>query len=135
MSSHQIAIIGLGPAGIFTLAALPESSLPTTLVIERGCIGGDIAGHYGSVLANVSKADIVKTLRTLPKWAEATFPELDSYHDAQSPPLAIVGKILRRLIVPDLQKVQFHTCELKTLTNNAGAWHLTTTTGDGSEYP
>jgi cation diffusion facilitator CzcD-associated flavoprotein CzcO len=126
----QIAIVGLGPAGIFTLASLPESVLPNTLVIERGCIGGDIAIHYCEVHANISKAEITQTFRLIPKWANTTFPELDSYQDNDAPPLALVGKVLRRLAAPELKKTQFHTCELTSLSRTATqTWALTTTGG------
>jgi len=128
MSKYQIAIVGLGPAGIFTLASLPESLLPHTLVIEQGCIGGDIASIYNQVIANITKAEVIQTLKII--WPSTTFPELDSYLDQQPPPLALIGKILLRLIKPYLQKTHFHTCELTTLTTTPDqCWNLQTTAG------
>ena len=125
-----IAIVGLGPAGIFTLASLPESVLSNTLVIERACIGGDISTQYGQVIANITKAEIIQIFKTIPKWANITFPELDSFQDQQAPPLVLVGKILLRLIKPDLQKTHFHTCELTSLSLTPNqTWSLCTTSG------
>ena len=130
MSTYELAIIGLGPAGIFTLASLPESILSTTIVIEKACIGGDIATQYGAVVANITKAEIIQTFRTIPRWANTTYPELDAYQDNQAPPLALVGKILRRFIMPDLQKAHLHTCELTALTTTpTQRWQLETTAG------
>ena len=59
----QVAIVGLGPAGIFTLASLPDDVLPETLILEQSCIGGDLSSYYSGVIANITKNEfIVKTM-------------------------------------------------------------------------
>jgi len=122
----KIAIVGLGPAGIFTLASLPEEILPETLVLERSCIGGDMSSLYGGVIANITKEWFMKTLKTIPKWADQSFPEFDAYEDKEPPKLADVCKILRRLIKPDIQKAHLHTTSLSNLIQTEEGWSLVT---------
>jgi len=123
----QLAIVGLGPAGIFTLASLPEELLPETLVLERSCIGGDLSSQYGGVIANITKEWFIKTFKTIPKWANQSFPEFDAYKDKEPPKLADVCKVLRRLAKPDIQKAHLHTTALSNLVQTADGWNLVTT--------
>lgn len=115
--AYSLALVGLGPAGIFTLASLPDSLLPRTLVIEQSCIGGELASHYGHVFANITKAEFLKILTSIPKWSVAICltKELDTYTDTDTPPLYVFTNILRRLIHPVLQQAHFHTCTLSEL--------------------
>ena len=53
------AVVGLGPSGIFTLACLPKQFLATTVVIEPAAVGGTLSSHYGSVVANIPKSEIL----------------------------------------------------------------------------
>jgi thioredoxin reductase len=122
----QLAIVGLGPAGIFTLASLPEDLLPETLILERSCIGGDLSSQYGSVIANITKEWFIKTFKTIPKWANQSYPELDTYKDTEAPKLADICKILRRLVKPDIQKAHLHTTALSNLVQTTDGWNLVT---------
>jgi cation diffusion facilitator CzcD-associated flavoprotein CzcO len=122
----QLAIVGLGPAGIFTLASLPEELLPETLILERACIGGDLSSQYSSVVANITKEDFIRLFRMIPKWANETFPELNAYSDTTAPKLADVCKILRRLAKPDIQKAHLHTVALSNLVQQDNSWNLVT---------
>ena len=122
----QLAIVGLGPAGIFTLASLPEDLLPETLILERSCIGGDLSSQYGSVIANITKQDFVTIFKMIPKWANQSFVELDAYQDNDAPKLADVCKILRRLAKPDIQKAHLHTTALSNLVEIDNGWKLVT---------
>jgi len=122
----KLAIVGLGPAGIFTLASLPEDMLPDTLVLERSCIGGDLSSQYGGVIANITKEWFIKTLRKIPKWENQTFEELDAYADKEPPKLADVCKMLRRFIKPDIQKAHLHTTALSALVQTDDGWSLVT---------
>ena len=126
----KLAIVGLGPAGIFTLASLPESILSEVLLIEKGCICGDLATQYGSVIANISKSEIISTFTSIPRWSLATFPELDKYQNTESPPLSVVCEILRKLSRPDIEKAHLHTCVCKGLEHAPqGGWMLQTSAG------
>ena len=122
----QLAIVGLGPAGIFTLASLPEELLPETLILERACIGGDLSSQYSSVVANITKEDFIRLFRTIPKWTNETFPEFNTYTDNTAPKLADVCKILRRLAKPDIQKAHLHTVALTNLVQQDNGWNLVT---------
>jgi thioredoxin reductase len=122
----QLAIVGLGPAGIFTLASLPEEVLPETLILERSCIGGDLSSQYSSVIANITKEWFIKTFKTIPKWANQSFPELDGYQPTEPPKLADICKILRRLAKPDIQKAHLHTTALSNLVQTTDGWNLVT---------
>jgi len=122
----QLAIVGLGPAGIFTLASLPEDLLPETLILERSCIGGDLSSQYSSVIANVTKENFIKIFKMVPKWATQSFPELDAYKDSEPPKLADICKILRRFAKPDIQKAHLHTTALSNLVQTADGWNLVT---------
>ena len=122
----QLAIVGLGPAGIFTLASLPEDILPETLILERSCIGGDLSSQYGSVIANITKTHFITIFKMFPKWANQTFPELDAYEINDAPKLADICKILRRLAKPDIQKAHLHTTALSNLVQTTDGWNLLT---------
>jgi len=123
----QLAIVGLGPAGIFTLASLPEELLPETLILERSCIGGDLSSQYGGVIANITKAEFITIFAMIPKWAaNHSFPELDGYQPTEAPKLADICKILRRLVKPDIQKAHLHTTALSNLVQTDNGWNLIT---------
>jgi pyruvate/2-oxoglutarate dehydrogenase complex dihydrolipoamide dehydrogenase (E3) component len=122
----QLAIVGLGPAGIFTLASLPEDILPETLILERSCIGGDLSSQYGSVIANITKTHFINIFKMFPKWANQTFPELNAYEINDAPKLADICKILRRLAKPDIQKAHLHTTALSNLVQTTDGWNLVT---------
>ena len=122
----QLAVVGLGPAGIFTLASLPEDMLSETLVLEQSCIGGDLSSQYSSVIANVTKAGFIKTFTMIPKWATQSFPELDIYTETEPPKLADICKVLRRLAKADIQKAHLHTTALLNLVQTSDGWNLVT---------
>jgi len=124
-----LAIVGLGPAGIFTVASLPDDILSKTLLLEKSCVGGDLYSYYSEVTANIHKAWFIKTFLSIPKWADQTFPELDTYTDAEKPKLADICKILRRLAEPDIQKAHFQNTALAHLIEIEGGWSLVTTKG------
>lgn len=128
---YGLALVGLGPAGLFTLASLPDDVLSTTLVIEQSCIGGELASHYGHVVANITKAEFLSTLTAIPKWSATLCPakELDPYADTDTPPLYVLTKVLRRLSRPLIQQAHLHTCYLQDLTQSQDSWTLHTTTG------
>jgi len=122
----QLAIIGLGPAGIFTLAHVPENLLPETLILEKSSIGGDLSSHYSGVIANITKMEFIRIFKTVPKWANESFPEFDGYQDNDAPKLADTCKILRRLARPDIRKAHLHTAALMHLLQGDGCWKLVT---------
>lgn len=122
----ELAIVGLGPAGIFTLAHVPEELLPETLILEKSSIGGDLSAHYSGVIANITKEWFIKIFKTVPKWANATFPEFDGYKDKEAPKLADTCKILRRLNKPDIRKAHLHTTALTNLVRGDNCWKLVT---------
>jgi cation diffusion facilitator CzcD-associated flavoprotein CzcO len=126
---YGLAIVGLGPAGLFTLASLPNSLLNTTVLIEQSCIGGELASHYGNVIANITKAEFLSSLTSIPRWGDANCPELDAYADTSTPPLYVLINILRRLSRPLIQQAHFHTCSLQDLTQLQDGWGLHTTVG------
>ena len=68
---YSIAIVGMGPAGCITLASLPDSMLTKQiLILDSGCVGGDLARQYGCVLANLTAAEMIRHLQMVPRWAQ-----------------------------------------------------------------
>ena len=128
---YGLGLVGLGPSGIFALASLPDSHLSTTLVIEPSCIGGELASHYGHVVANITKAEFLKTLTSIPRWSASAIScaELDVYTDTDTPPLYVLTTILHRLIRPVVQQTELHTCSLLDLVHLQSGWALYTTAG------
>jgi cation diffusion facilitator CzcD-associated flavoprotein CzcO len=135
---YKIAIVGLGPAGIFTLALLPEELLPHIIVFESLAIGGALATDYGSVIANLTKSTILEAFRGIPRWTSDKFALLEKYEDNQCPLLNDVVRQLRELIAPDLLRVSFHNlrvnsyklCESHESCESRGNfWELSTSNG------
>jgi cation diffusion facilitator CzcD-associated flavoprotein CzcO len=110
---YKIAIVGLGPAGIFTLALLPPELLPHTVIFESGAVGGALATSYGSVVANITRAVIESALRSVPRWSELSFPHLEKYVADVCPLLNDAIRQLRDLITPDLALTTFHTQQVQ----------------------
>jgi hypothetical protein len=117
------AVVGLGPAGIFTLACIPKQYLATTVVIESQAVGGTLAAHYGAVLANIPKSVILDALRKIPNWT--SFPLLEKYRGDECPLLADVCRQIRTLIVEDLTYVTFHTKRMTALQISPAGWRIT----------
>ena len=125
----RLAIVGMGPAGIFTLASLPEDVLSETLVLERSCIGGDLLSQYSTVVSNICKGWYIKTLKAIPKWMDQSFQELDGYKDNELPKIGDVCKMLRRLIMPDIHRANFHKTSLSNIVQTDDGWNLVTPKG------
>lgn len=122
---HKYAIVGLGPAGIFALASLPIEELEHTIVFEPALMGGDLAAHYGAVVANIPKADMITAFRMIPRWAAVEFPLLAATPDDACPLLADVAKQLRALVREDLARVDVRTLKVTAFQQTADqAWLL-----------
>ena len=117
------AVVGLGPAGIFTLACIPKHALATTIVIEPQAVGGTLASHYGAVVANIPKSTILDALRKIPNWT--AFPLLEHYREEECPLLADVCRQIRELIAEDLARVTFRTKRMTALQVSPAGWRIT----------
>jgi len=126
---YKIGIVGLGPAGILTLALLPETVYPSVIVFEPSAIGGDLATAYGSVIANIPKSVIVSAFQSVPRWSSATFPALDKYADDACPLLYDCVRTLRALIAPELAKVSYHSARVESYEALPSGWKIKTTQG------
>lgn len=128
---YKITIVGLGPAGILTLALLPSELYPYVLVFEPSAIGGDLATAYGAVIANIPKSAIVAAFQSVPRWATAVFPALDAYKDDECPVLNDCVRTLRTLITPELSKVSYHTDRVVNYIylRERGTWKVQTAHG------
>jgi len=127
---YKIAIVGLGPAGIFTLALLPSEILASTIVFEKAAIGGDLARHYSAVVANIPKSAIIDAFRSIPRWANAAFPFLEKYNDHDCPLLGDCVRQLRALIAPDLARAVFHIARINDYKQrDNGSWQLVSPIG------
>ena len=126
---YSITIVGLGVAGILTLAHIPTERLSEVLVIEGNCIGGDLASLYSGILANITKAVIVAAFQKIPRWAAATFPFLDSYQDTDCPKLGDVCLQIVSLIRGDLDRVECRTATATSITDNGDDWSIQTSAG------
>ena len=129
----QIAIVGLGPAGIFALASLPLEQLHRTIVFEPNCIGGDLFALYGEIKANIPKLDIVTAFRTIPRWKEKPLTFLQSYSDTDCPLLSDVCNQIREWILPDIELAHFHTQRISKFTECAQGWKMETDHGETFE--
>ena len=116
------AIIGLGPAGILTLACIPKKYLATTVAIEPSAVGGALATSYGTVVANIPKSKIVEAFHKVPNWT--TFPFLDRYGAEECPLLADVMKQMRTLVAEDLSRVIHRTKRATALQQCGNAWRI-----------
>ncbi len=126
----KIAILGLGPAGIFALALLPEQALKDAVVFEPAAIGGDLATKYAAVIANIPKSQIVAAFKKIPRYESTAFPFLDPYSDDACPPLGVVAKQLRQLALPLLKQTTFHASKVTHLEYKADIWTLKTQTNE-----
>ena len=124
----KIAIIGLGPAGIFALALMPDAVLKDVVVFEPAAIGGDLATKYAAVVANIPKSAIIAALRSVPRWESTVFPFLDSYADDVCPPLGVVAKQLRTLVTPLLREIVFQASKVIQITANSANYTIKTST-------
>jgi thioredoxin reductase len=129
---YDVAVVGMGPAGIFALAFLPKDKLANTLVLEPNNIGGDLAS-YGGIKANITTVDIVEAFRKIPRWApenkELTF--LKNYKSDECPLLSDVTKQMREWILPDIKFVHFHTKRMTNLIESENGWKIETEGGEG----
>lgn len=116
------AVVGLGPAGIFTLACLPKQYLATTVVIEPQAVGGSLAAHYGAVVANIPKSVILGALRKIPNWI--AFPLLEKYREDECPLLADACRQIRALVAEDLACVTFRTKRMTALQVSPAGWRI-----------
>lgn len=127
---YTYAIIGFGPAGIFTLASLPPAARSNTLILEANCVGGDLLSKWGDVVANIPYGDMVRALRTIPQWASVEMPYLDGYSTTTCPSLAAAAKQLVSLARNDMRNAHFRQARVASLQRTAtGTWTITTTHG------
>ena len=77
---YKYAIIGLGAAGSFFLAHIPKEDLANTIVISPD-IGGDLLHSYGEVVANLTKSQLISSMKKIPSYSSNLFELLDKYSD------------------------------------------------------
>lgn len=119
---YKIAIIGLGPAGIFVLAHLPHDLKKNTVVFEPSAIGGALLTTWGAVVANLPKSKLVEALRAVPAWSDKQLAYLDKYADDECPLLYDAARQLNALIAPDVGRTHFHSaCVIEYRRSAAGA--------------
>ena len=126
---YDIAIVGLGVAGILMLAHIPVEQLERVLVVEASCIGGDLSSLYSSTVANITKEAILDAFRKIPRWAAATFPLLDKYQDEQCPKLGDVCRQMVCLIRGDIERIHYRTATVSALRESPIGWMLETSVG------
>jgi len=126
---YTITIVGLGIAGMLTLAHIPIERLSEILMIEGQCIGGDLASLYSGTVANITKFDVVTAFRRIPRWEKAAFPFLDGYKDTECPKLGDVCKQLIALTRSDLHRVECRTATVSSIVDNGVTWSIHTTAG------
>jgi thioredoxin reductase len=123
---YKLAIVGLGPAGIFTLAHVPPEILKNTIVFEPSAVGGALATEYSAVVANITKSVILNALRSVPRWSTAECRHLAKYADSECPLLGDVVKQLRELIAPELREVVYMNVRVINWQRQDSIWKLTT---------
>lgn len=120
------AIVGFGPAGIFTLACLPQSELSKTLVLEPSCAGGDLLAMYGTVVANITAQDILNAFRKIPRWQSKSMPILEAYAPDACPTLADACRQMLDLVAEDRKQADYRTKRAVAYARTAaGTWKIT----------
>jgi pyruvate/2-oxoglutarate dehydrogenase complex dihydrolipoamide dehydrogenase (E3) component len=127
---YRYAIIGFGPAGIFTLASLPAATHANTLILEASCVGGDLLSKWCDVIANVTQGDMLRALRSIPRWESVEMPYLAGFAADACPPLIAAAKQLVSLARNDMRNAEYHQARVASLQRTAaGHWTITTTHG------
>jgi hypothetical protein len=123
-------VVGAGPAGCILLASLPDEALTKdVVVVESGCVGGDLARYYGGVLANLTTAEMIRQIQLVPRWATTPMTCLASYAPDACPPLSEVCRQLRILMIPLFAKITMRTAEVRQVEKVGERWRVDTSTG------
>jgi pyruvate/2-oxoglutarate dehydrogenase complex dihydrolipoamide dehydrogenase (E3) component len=131
-TKKSMAVIGLGPAGCIFLASLPPEYLtPSLVVFDSGCIGGDLARHYGCVMANITCREIENALRIVPAWKNSDMTAITSKYAPDSCPLlSDACKMISHLTTPILSKVTLQNVHVKEIHKSGDCWELSTEAGE-----
>ena len=128
----SLAVIGTGPAGCFVLACLPPERLCNIHVFDNGFIGGDMAKLYGCVRANLTRTELEKALRMVPRWASVPMPILEAAAGPKECPLlSDVCRQLQELMQPLIEQVHMHTVYVVKAQQALDGWILWA--NDGSQ--
>jgi hypothetical protein len=127
-------LVGLGPTGCIFLGCLPPARLADVIVFESGCIGGDLARHWGSVLANIPRRIIEPALRSVPAWRDAPMDIIARYGDEECPLLSDAAQQIRALVTPLLAQVTVRNAHVASARQTLTGWSLQVQGGgEGSE--
>lgn len=129
---NVFGLVGLGPAGCIFLGCLPPEKLAQVIVFESGCIGGDLARHWGSVLANIPRSIIEPALRSVPAWKDARMELLERYGSNECPQLADAAQQIRALVTPLLTAVTLRSTHVTRVQQEHAGWSLCAE--DGTSY-
>ena len=123
---YEIAIVGLGPAGIIALASLPETKLANTILFEEHThLVGNLA-LYGGIRANLTKQEILNAFFAIPRWRTKQPNCLAKYADTECPFLVDVCNQMREWILPDIHSTSFQTKRVTDLQEHPTCWKLRT---------
>ncbi len=129
----EFGIVGLGIAGCVFLACIPDECLRRTVVFDSGCVGGDLARLYGSVVANLTCEQLSNAFHAVPRWKDARLRVLEAQDPNTCPKLADLCRQLRDLMTHILPLVTLHSQHIVGARQVPGGWILRSSAGD-SEY-
>ena len=125
----EFGVVGLGIAGCVFLASLPDDCLRRTIVFESGCVGGDLARRYGSVVANLTCAQLMNAIHAVPRWKDARLTVLEAQDPNTCPRLSELCRQLNELMRGLVSQVVLHSQHITSLCQIPGGWRLETAEG------
>ncbi len=128
----EFGVVGLGIAGCVFLACLPDDRLRNTLVFDSGCLGGDLARRYGSVVANLTCEQLSNAIHAIPRWKDTRLTVLEAQDPNTCPRLSDLCKQLCELMRPLLPMTTLHSQHIASISQIPGGWVLLT--AEGASY-
>lgn len=126
---YKYCVIGCGATGSFILASLPKSELSQTILISPE-IGGDLLYSYGEVTANLTKSQLITSMKKISSWSSNSFEILDKYKDDECPKLSDLALQVLTYTKPLLKEIgEFVQTKLNFLENNSDCYSLHTNFG------
>ncbi len=140
---YEFGVVGLGPAGCFFLACLPEEAWARTVVFDSAatvsqqqhedrdtCIGGDLRRYYENVVANLPCQKLAAAFHAIPRWKDETLTVFEKYAPDACPYLGDIAGQLCEFVKPLLPRMAErsteHIVEARMI---PGGWRLVGNTG------
>ena len=121
---YSVGVIGLGPAGCLFLASLPDTLYRDVVVFDSGGVGGDLGRLWGAVVANLTREELERAFRAVPRWRDVPLSVLETYAPDTCPLLSDVALQLRELMKPVLRQVTLHSQHVRSAHQEVAGWRI-----------